>query len=328
MRDIQALSAQLGANGNLKDVKIVIKIAKPSDETVKKVEDTITANGLAIVAAPLSFTISANYGNASIDINNFNSYVERTITIPEGIDPTQITTGIVIEADGSIRHIPTNIEKIDGQYIARINSLTNSVYAVIWNTVAYEDAATHWASESIHNMGARLIVYGVSEGQFAPELNITRAEFAAIIVRALGLKLEPSQGKFTDVEQGAWYSSVVQTAYAYGLINGFQDGTFGPEKSITREQAMVIISKAMLLTDLQGVAHGSSAESIVGAYKDGNQVASWAVVGVADAISAGIVSGKVDNSLAPQAAITRAEVAVIIERLLQNSDLINKEPVK
>ncbi|URN96698.1 MAG: S-layer homology domain-containing protein [Candidatus Pristimantibacillus lignocellulolyticus] len=246
MRDIQSLSAQLGSNGNLKDLKIVIKIAKPSDETVKKVEDTITANGLAIVAAPLSFTISANYGNASIDINNFNSYVERTITIPEGIDPTQITTGIVIEADGSIRHIPTNIEKIDGQYIARINSLTN----------------------------------------------------------------------------------VVQTAYAYGLINGFQDGTFGPEKSITREQAMVIISKAMLLTDLPGVAHGSSAESIVGAYKDGNQVASWAVVGVADAISAGIVSGKVDNSLAPQAAITRAEVAVIIERLLQNSDLINKEPVK
>jgi hypothetical protein len=326
--DIAALAAQLGSNIDLQDIKLLIKIAAPSTAAIENVEEAVTANGLTIVAAPLDFTISATYGDASIEITNFSAYVERSIAIPTDIDPAKITTGIVIEEDGSIRHVPTNVETIDGQYYARINSLTNSVYSVIWNTVAYEDAATHWASNSIHNMGARLIVNGVSEGQFAPNRNITRAEFAAIMVRALGLKLQPSQGVFTDVEQSAWYSSVVQTAYAYGLINGFQDGTFRPQESITRQQAMLMISKAMLITGLQGADNGDNGASVVDSYKDSGQVASWALVGVADAVSAGIVSGRSDHSLAPQEAITRAEVAVMIERLLQNSGLINKEPLK
>ncbi|MFF2886624.1 S-layer homology domain-containing protein [Paenibacillus sp. NPDC057967] len=326
--DIEALAAKLGAGSSLKDVKLLIKIAKPSHKTVKDVENAIKANGLAMVAAPLEFTISAVYGDATIEIMNFNAYVQRTIMVPEGVDPVKMTTGVVIEEDGSIRHVPTQVESKDGQYYAHINSLTNSVYSVVWNTVAYEDAVTHWASKSIHNMGARLVVNGVSDGRFAPDRNITRAEFAAIVVRALGLKLQSSQGSFTDVEQSAWYSSVVQTAYAYGIISGFQDGMFRPQDTITREQAMLILAKAMKLTGLKGIADGSSGTSIVAAYKDGAQVASWAVTGVADAVSSGIVSGRMDASLAPQAAITRAEVAVMIERLLQNSGLINKEQVK
>jgi hypothetical protein len=257
-------------------------------------------------------------------VTTFASYVQRSIVISNEVgDSNKITTGVVIEDDGSILHVPTIVERVNGKYYAHINSLTDDVYTVIWNEASYDDTVGHWARASIHNMGSRLIVNGVGDGLFAPNRNITRAEFATIVVRALGIKSQKYDGRFTDVNQSSWYSNYVQTAYGYGLITGFSDGTFRANETITRQQAMLIISKAMVLTGLSGVGNATDRASIINAYADGNQVASWAFSGVADVISAGIFTGRSANSLVPEAPITRAEVAVIIERLLKYSDLIN-----
>lgn len=69
-------------------------------------------------------------------------------------------------------------------------------------------------------MVSRMIIDGVGNGRFDPDQDVTRAEFAAIIVRALGLKLESGPSVFPDVKESAWYSSAVRTAYAYYLIGG------------------------------------------------------------------------------------------------------------
>ncbi|MHA7966956.1 S-layer homology domain-containing protein [Paenibacillus sp. CAU 1782] len=320
--NLSALFQQLEADDESVNIDFIIEMATPNDADLQKVKAAISANRLAIVGSPIRFTIRAESGDSSVENMIFGSYVERSLQLPEGVDPSQITTGVIIEEDGSIRHAPTKIVSIDGQYFAQINSMSNSVYALIRNTVAYDDTTTHWAGNSIHNMGARLIVNGINENRFAPDRSITRAEFAAIVVRALGLKLHPAQGSFKDVEQDVWYSDAVQTASAYGLINGFEDGTFRPQESITRQQAMLILSKAMKLTGLRGAESISSIAKIY-YYHDGESVAAWAVTGVEDAISGGIVAGKDSRILAPQAVITRAEVAVMIERLLQNSVLID-----
>jgi len=95
--------------------------------------------------------------------------------------------------------------------------------------------------------------------------------------------------------------------------------------TITREQAMLILANAMKLTGLKGLAEGEHAATSIASYEDASQVAQWAMTGVADAVSSGIVQGRSDGRLAPQAKITRAEVVVMIERLLQNSGHINKE---
>lgn len=321
---MESAANQLGSGNGLSNTKLLIEIATPVEAALQQVQSAVAANALVMVAPPYRFSVRAVSGDASVEVDTFGSYVERTIRIPASVDPKRITTGIVIEADGSIRHVPTNVEQIEGQYYARIKSLTNSDYAVIWNTVEYGDTISHWASESIHNMGSRLIVNGVGENRFAPDRDITRAEFASIVVRALGLKLETPNAVFDDVATDAWYGKTVQTAYAYKLIDGFEDGTFRPQESITRQQAMLMISKAMKLTELKGLAGGADPAGIVGTYDDSELLADWAVAGVADAIASGIVSGRSNNGLAPLEAITRAEVAVMIERLLQNSELINK----
>ncbi|WP_185602109.1 S-layer homology domain-containing protein, partial [Paenibacillus sp. 598K] len=287
--NIQAVSQQLGETVALEDIVVRIEIAKPAPAVATRVENAATTGGFVLVAPPLEFNVTAIHGSHTVHVSRFNSYVERSIKLPAGIDPDKVTTGVVIEPDGTVRHVPTQVSVIAGSYYAKINSLTNSTYSVIWNPVTFEDVERHWSREAVDDMGSRLIVSGVGEGSFLPDLDITRAEFAAILVRGLGLGPESVSSAFADVSSSAWYSVVVATAADYGLIHGFEDGTFRPQVKITREQAMTMLARAMQLTGLKAQLPASSASEQLAAYADGNRVSSWAAAAVADALQAGIV---------------------------------------
>ncbi|MDP5275296.1 S-layer homology domain-containing protein [Chengkuizengella sp. 2205SS18-9] len=193
---------------------------------------------------------------------------------------------------------------------------------LISNEVSFKDVQSHWAKEAVNDMGSRMIINGVGDDLFKPNKEITRAEFAAIIVRGLGLKLEIGGTPFTDVKATAWYNDVIQTAYSYQLIKGYEDGTFRPNEKITREQAMVIIAKAMEITDLKEKLPSKAIEEQLGSYEDANQASEWAKKSLADVLQAGIITGKNELELAPKVNITRAEVAIMIQRLLEKSGLI------
>ncbi|WJH32740.1 hypothetical protein N6H14_20965 [Paenibacillus sp. CC-CFT747] len=96
-------------------------------------------------------------------MKTFDAYVERTIVIPSGVDPSQITTGVVILPDGRAGHVPTKVTKANGKVMAVLNSLTNSTYSVISNKKTFEDISTHWAKASVENLAARLVISGSSE---------------------------------------------------------------------------------------------------------------------------------------------------------------------
>ncbi|WP_379135177.1 S-layer homology domain-containing protein, partial [Paenibacillus sp. sgz500958] len=110
--------------------------------------------------------------------------------------------------------------------------------------------------------------------------------------------------------------------YEYGIISGYGNGTFGPMDKITREQAMTIINKAMTITGLHVEVKANEAEALLAAFGDAQQSSTWSKESMAACIKAGIVSGMSDFKLAPKDRITRAEVAVIVRRLLQKSNLI------
>ncbi|WP_246132332.1 X2-like carbohydrate binding domain-containing protein [Paenibacillus hemerocallicola] len=324
--DINAISAQLGQNVTLSDIKIQIEIAKPTAAKTAIVQNAAKAGEFSLVLPPLEFTVRGVYNGKSFEINKFDAYVERTIAIPDNVDASKITTAIVVDPDGTVRHVPTQIVKIDSKYYAKVNSLTNSIYSLVWYPITFKDAETHWAKDSINNMGSRMIVNGVSNGMFNPDQNMTRAEFAAVIIRGLGLKAESAAtSPFKDVKSSDWFSGVVQTAYANGLISGFEDGTFRPQKSITREQAMVIIAKAMKITQLQSKqAKAPQAWTpLVSDFTDRAAIADWATASIEDALKAGLVTGRNGSKLAPKDTVTRAEITVLVQRLLQKSQLIN-----
>ncbi|SFB02969.1 Alpha-tubulin suppressor [Cohnella sp. OV330] len=320
--NISAISEQLGKTIGLQDITIQIEVAAPNEDTVKRVESSAKNGDFSIIVPPVEFTIRAVSGDQTIELTRFEAYVERTIAIPDGVDPSKITTGIVVEPDGTVRHVPTQIVMIGTQYFAKINSLTNSTYSLVYNPVAFDDVDRHWAKTEVNDMGSRMVVNGTGNGLFNPDQAITRAEFAAIMVRGLGLKLAEGATAFSDVKPTDWFGGAIQTLYQYKLIDGFEDGTFRPADTITREQAMKIMAQAMVLTDLESKLSLEGSAEPLKPFADGNTTAEWAKAGVADVIQAGIIKGRSGSTLAPKANITRAEVAVMIRKLLQSSGLI------
>ncbi|MDG0794819.1 cadherin-like beta sandwich domain-containing protein [Cohnella ginsengisoli] len=321
--NLASIAAKLGAT-DLEGLKVRIEIAVPRASDKAAVDNAAARNGFTQVAPPVAFTITATYGDKTAEVSKFNAYVERTIALPKGIDPNKITTGVVVEPDGTVRHVPTQVLKESGTYYALINSLTNSTYSVIWHPVEFADVADHWAKAAINDLGSRMVLEGTGNGAFSPNDEITRAEFAAIIVRGLGLGLKQASGSapFSDVSAGDWYASAVQTAVENGLISGMPDGSFHPNERITREQAMVVMGKALALTGLAEKLTGPSDDSVLNAFTDADEASEWARIGIVESIRSGLVSGRGAVELAPQANLTRAEVAQLIERLLQKSGLI------
>lgn len=316
--NLESISNQLGTS--VDNITIEVKIAAATGDLKQQVQNAAEKEGLAIVAAPVEFTITASYGDKVVEIKAFETFIKRTIAVPDGVGASGSLTAVVVEADGSVRHIPTSITTSGGKTTATISSMTNSVYAIISHTAKFSDLTGHWAEATVLDMGARLIVNGAEEGLYKPDQSITRAEFAAILVRALGLKLESDQAVFSDVPATDWYNQAVQSAYRYGLISGFEDGTFRPMNTITREEAMSMIANAMKLTALKSSA--TQAEEVLNGFADASELSDWAKTAVLDCLGTGIAGGRSDTGLAPQSGVTRAEVAVMVQRLLKKSGLI------
>ncbi|CAM5636024.1 SLH domain-containing protein OS=Lysinibacillus sphaericus OX=1421 GN=LS41612_02090 PE=4 SV=1 [Lysinibacillus sphaericus] len=226
--NIDAISTEIGKDISLEDIKVQIEIAKPTNDMVKFVENVAQQGNFSLMVAPIEFTVKAVSTIKTVDITSFNAYVQRTITIPKDVEASKITTAIVVKQDGTAQHVPTKVIQKEGKYYAVINSLTNSTYALVWNPIEFTDVANHWSKEAVNNLGSRMIINGVREGIFAPNQDITRAQFAAIIVRALGLKTDDLTSHYADVTTDAWYASYINAASEYKLIQGYSNGHFGP----------------------------------------------------------------------------------------------------
>jgi len=257
-----------------------------------------------------------------VPVSRFNRYVQRTIAIPDGVDPSRITTAVVLNTDGTFSHVPTSIVVVNGKYYAQINSLTNSTYSVIWNHREFTDAENHWAKEAVNDMGARLVISGVGNNLFEPDRDITRAEFAAIVVRALGLKPGLGTNPFNDVANNAWYCSSIMTAAEYGIVNGYGNGQFGPLDKITREQAMTMLANAMKITGLQAKVSPAEYAALFDSLGISQPPADWARNSVAACIKTGVVVKSDGDIRIIKGNITRGEVATAVRRLLQKSRLI------
>ncbi|KKO54037.1 bifunctional 2',3'-cyclic-nucleotide 2'-phosphodiesterase/3'-nucleotidase [Paenibacillus sp. DMB20] len=172
-----------------------------------------------------------------------------------------------------------------------------------------------WAQSSIQSLAAQGIIKGIDRNNFAPTKPITRAEFVALLVRALKLsETAASAGKFTDVKAGAWYADAVSAAVKAGIVKGVGKGKFEPGRKITREEMAVMMANAMIaIGKLQPVSSSEPLQK----FADKSQIAPYAKTSVAQLIQQGIISGVQADRFAPKGIANRAQAAVIIYRMLQ-----------
>jgi hypothetical protein len=277
---------------------------------------SVTVSDGTLMVEPVSFTVTADYGGKSYVVENFTKYVARVIAIPDGVDAARITTAVVVE-NGTERHVPTNVYYENGKWYARINSLTDSVYALIYNQASFKDASGKWYESVVTEMASREIIDGVGGGRFEGGRSITRAEFAAIVVRALGLPANGGSGTFKDVAAGKWYYGAVSKAYEYGIVSGRGSGIFDPQANITRQEAMVMVTRAAKIAEYSGA---QSAD--LSGFGDSSAVENWARASVEYNVANGFIVGS-NGMLRPGDNITRGETATVMLRLLQKSGLID-----
>jgi len=186
-----------------------------------------------------------------------------------------------------------------------------SKYAILEYNKSFSDVtADYWASDIIKEMAAKHIVQGVSTDLFAPQADVTRAEFAALLARALGLKATGSSG-FTDVNASAWYAEAVAAVNQAGIVNGKDATTFAPNAKITREEMSALLVRAYEYKTGSKLDAGVEAKFV-----DRSEAADWALASIDAAYKAGFIEGRVDNKFAPKAQLTRAESTKAIYTLL------------
>jgi hypothetical protein len=179
----------------------------------------------------------------------------------------------------------------------------------------YKDIpANKWFSQPIEFLSEKQIVNGYANGDFRPSEKMTRAEFITMIVR--GFAITPSLTdamSFKDVTNpSVWYYDAMLNAYRAKLLFGFSDGTMKPNEFITREQALVILRRAMAYQNLPLPNDGPNLSN----YSDANQVLPPFVSIVSEMVRANVVNGT-DGMLRPSASLTRAEAATFLYRTLK-----------
>lgn len=181
--------------------------------------------------------------------------------------------------------------------------------------VAFEDINQHWAQKEILTMAASGIARGVSAEEFRPGDRVTRAQFAAMLLRLLGIEEKPTGAVgFQDVGENSWYRGVVGAVVQEGLISGYSENSFGPDETVTREQMAVVLARVLEKRNIQ-VTSDSDLSGILAAFNDNNNISTWAKQGVAKIVSAGLMSGRQANGFAPQGETTRAEAVVLLYRI-------------
>ena len=253
--------------------------------------------------------------------------VKLYLPIPSDYDSSKVAV-YRINSDGTKVVVKGTVE--DGKYVIETKTfglyavaLTDTVQQVVVNTTydeavakvveKYPDINNHWAASSIAFVVNRGLMGGVADGQFGPNLQLTRGMLVTILGRLEGFDASKyTTSSFSDVSTDAWYAASVQWAAEMGIVSGVGDGKFAPDQAITREQLAAILANYAAKKNIE-LKDGPSVK-----FADSNKISPWAASAMDAMVKAGIIRGNADGTLNPQGTATRAEVATMLQRFIVN----------
>lgn len=169
-----------------------------------------------------------------------------------------------------------------------------------------------WFYNCVMTLAERNIISGMGGGLFAPQKNISRAQFATILANLANANLADAATPFEDVPEGAWYAKAVSWAYTNGIVNGLTENTFAPDANVSRQDMAVMIMRyADKVAKVTLVESNAPSE-----FADDAEIATYAKEAVYKMQRAGIIGGKPGNLFDAKAYATRAEASKMIFVLL------------
>lgn len=285
------------------------------------IEVIVNGNNLKDLYA---YEIVLTFDPAIVELNKAESKLEGFF-IPPKAENNKITVAFtkIGKKSGENGSIPLCTIAFKGKSVGNAAIKVESVKALdtklaavvyiggIYAAKTFTDLAGYdWAKMQIEALASMGVINGTSETAFSPGMNITRADFICMLVRALKLN-EAVDSNFSDIPSTAYYYQSVGIAKKLGIAMGKGDNLFMPKENISRQDMMVIISRAMKIS---GKQLDESASDLSG-FKDASKVATYAVNSAAQLIKAGIVMGN-NGNINPEGTATRAETAVIMYRIL------------
>lgn len=315
--NLDAIANSLGAA--VKDIKINVQIEKVTGTTATAIENKLKQAGLTSLTGALAFNITAEAGNKTISVNEFGTiYVSKSIVIGKSVDVNKATAVMYNPATGEMHFVPAVFSGSGTNTQVTIQRPGNSIYIVVDSNKTFIDLDGHWAKDDVELLASKLLIQGTTDTDFAPNNPITRAEFAALLVRAMGLS-EDIESKFLDVKSTDWFAGSVNAAAKAGLIDGYEGGVFKPASYITREQMAVMISRSLSLSG----KHPAADVKGLFTFADSQMIGTWAKDAVSQSVNAKIINGMTDQTFAPNENSSRAQAAVMLKRLLQYTGFIN-----
>lgn len=186
-------------------------------------------------------------------------------------------------------------------------------YTVRENRKTFSDIADkpEEMQEAIELLASKGIIEGLSADKFNPDGEVTRAEFAALILRMISGPDNKAELEYKDVKKTDWYYSAVAGVKRENLMMGVNKDYFSPKANINREQLVSIIAR--VLTNMN--YSSPNQEEYLAAYTDAASISDWAKPSVALATKEGLVLKRYDSTFSPKSIMTRGDVAVILHRL-------------
>lgn len=256
-------------------------------------------------------TLKLKHNNEVTEISDVDGGVEITLPYNRGADAGLLGVYYYNEASKEWEYVGGQVDAAKRAVTVTLEHL--SKYAVLEYAKTFTDVpSSHWAARTLQVLAAKRIINGTSDTHFTPNGQTTRAEFTALLVRALGLTDAASSVPFNDVRTGEWYAKEVAIAYEADLISGVSEARFDPNAKITREQMALLLVRAY---EHKNGAIAATGEEQAG-LADGSSLSSWAIEGVGKAIAAGLLHGKGNGIFDPASDASRAETAQAILNLL------------
>ena len=312
-----------------KDVTLVIDLGDdvswtvngsdiPEDADFTDIDLGVTMNSDGIPVDVVN-AITGEHGSVQLELAHDGAFgFTMTLTAPLGVENSGYWANLYhydedaealnfeaaaeIDADGSVT-IPFSHAS---QYAIVID--THSHATVDVSDIFVDVAPDAWYKDAVQYAYDNGLMTGVSATEFAPEATTTRAMIVSILARLEGVTTAQAAG-FADVDDNDWYATAVNWAANVGVVNGYEDSTFRPNTAITREQLAAIL---MNYAAYKGEDVSNRAD--LDGYTD--QPSTWAEEAISWSVAEGLLTGVTADTLQPQGAATRAQVAAILQRFL------------